>query len=126
MHSVPFSCPLPWETPITELYGQGLGIALGVRTELGIAGGKDKGDLDPLAVRPLPVQEAVLAGPAGMEVALEADKRGGFLSEGHDTVSRYTVGHHGVDQVERKATRAETSRRLAKEAASLAARFQER
>ncbi|MFG2926639.1 sporulation protein [Streptomyces sp. NPDC048305] len=58
--SVPFSFPLPWETPITELYGQGLGIALGVRTELGVAGARDKGDVDPLAVRPLPVQEAIL------------------------------------------------------------------
>ncbi|CAM5557079.1 sporulation protein [Streptomyces narbonensis] len=52
LRNVPFSFPLPWETPITELYGQGLGIALGVRTELGIAGEKDKGDLDPLSVRP--------------------------------------------------------------------------
>ncbi|MFC8553530.1 sporulation protein [Streptomyces sp. NPDC057273] len=144
--SIPFSVNLPWETPITELYGQGLGIALGVRTELGVAGAKDKGDMDPLAVRPLPVQESILealgqlgfafksadlelghirgtgqqlpfyqeielapspqyahqvaeievtflAGPAGMEVVLEADKRGGFLSEGHDTVTRFTVSH---------------------------------
>ncbi|WP_424213008.1 sporulation protein [Streptomyces sp. BI20] len=57
---LPFSLTLPWETPITELYGQPLGIVLGVRTELGVAGAKDKGDLDPLAVRPLPSQEAVL------------------------------------------------------------------
>ncbi|MFJ9795409.1 sporulation protein [Streptomyces sp. NPDC101145] len=150
--SVPFSVNLPWETPITELYGQGLGIALGVRTELGVAGAKDKGDLDPLAVRPLPVQEAILealgqlgfgfksadlelghirgtgqqlpfyqeielapspqyahrvneievtflAGPAGMEVVLEADKRGGFFSDGHDALTRYTVGHHGIEQI---------------------------
>lgn len=150
--SVPFSFPLPWETPITELYGQGLGIALGVRTELGVAGAKDKGDLDPLAVRPLPVQEAILealgqlgfgfksadlelghiggtgqqlpfyqeielapspqyahriseievtflAGPAGMEVILEADKRGGFFSEGHDALTRFTVNHHGIEHI---------------------------
>ncbi|CAL9352468.1 hypothetical protein SUDANB58_00492 [Streptomyces sp. enrichment culture] len=58
--SVPFAVALPWETPITELYGQALGIVLGVRTELAVAGAKDKGDLDPLAVAPLPVQEAVL------------------------------------------------------------------
>ncbi|MFE7513307.1 sporulation protein [Streptomyces sp. NPDC057540] len=151
--SVPFSFPLPWETPITELYGQGLGVVLGVRTELGVAGARDKGDVDALAVRPLPVQEAILeafgqlgfgfrsadlelghiggtgqrlpfyqeielapapayagrveelevtflAGPDGMEVVLEADKRGGFLSEGHDELSRQVVGHHGVDQVD--------------------------
>ncbi|MFD6360763.1 sporulation protein [Streptomyces roseolus] len=151
--SVPFSFTLPWETPITELYGQGLGIVLGVRTELGVAGAKDKGDLDPLAVRPLPAQEAILealgqlgfgfksadlelghiggtgqqlpfyqeielapapqyahqineievtflAGPAGLEVVLEADKRGGFLSEGYDALNRHTVGHHDVDHAD--------------------------
>src|SRR5512147_1728041 len=48
--SVPFSVTLPWETPISELYGQPLGIVLGVRTELAVAGAKDKGDLDPLTV----------------------------------------------------------------------------
>ncbi|CAL9667874.1 hypothetical protein SUDANB176_07317 [Streptomyces sp. enrichment culture] len=58
--SVPFTVALPWETPITELYGQALGIVLGVRTELAVSGAKDKGDLDPLTVAPLPVQEAVL------------------------------------------------------------------
>lgn len=57
---LPFSVPLPWETPVTELHGQPLGIVLGVRTEVAVAGARDKGDLDPLAVRPLPVQEAVL------------------------------------------------------------------
>ncbi|MGV9339942.1 sporulation protein [Streptomyces sp. NPDC003688] len=149
--SVPFSVTLPWETPATELYGQPLGIVLGVRTELAVAGAKDKGDLDPLAVRPLPVQEAVLealgqlgfgfrsadlelgriggsgqqlpfyqeielipapqyadqvrefeltflAGPGGMEVVLEADKRGGFLSAGHDTLARFTVSHDEADR----------------------------
>ncbi|MFE6939836.1 sporulation protein [Streptomyces chartreusis] len=146
-HSVPFGVTLPWETPVTELYGQALGVVLGVRTELSVAGAKDKGDLDRLAVGPLPVQEAVLeafgqlgfgfrsadleygriggtgqqlpfyqeieitpspryahrvneievtflAGPAGMEVVLEADKRGGLFSGGHDALTRFTVGHH--------------------------------
>ncbi|MGM9382640.1 sporulation protein [Streptomyces antibioticus] len=148
LHSVPFSVTVPWETPITELHGQALGVVLGVRTELAIAGAKDKGDLDRLAVRPLPVQEAVLealgrlgfgfrsadlelgriggtgqqlpfyqeieltpapqyahqvneievtflAGSGGVEVVLEADKRGG-----HDAVSRFAVGHQGVEQVD--------------------------
>ncbi|MGQ4427232.1 sporulation protein, partial [Streptomyces violaceoruber] len=58
--SVPFRVTLPWETPITELYGQPLGIVLGVRTELAVADAKDKGDLDQLTVTALPVQEAVL------------------------------------------------------------------
>ncbi|GAA3819950.1 sporulation protein [Streptomyces chiangmaiensis] len=147
--SVPFSVPLPWETPITELYGQPLGVALGVRTELAVAGATDQGDLDPLAVRPLPVQEAVLeafgrlgfgfrsadlehgriggtgqrlpfyqeielapavqyahavdeieltflAAPERVEIVLEADKRGGLLSSGHDTLVRFTAGHQDV------------------------------
>ncbi|MEU7468776.1 sporulation protein [Streptomyces sp. NPDC044984] len=145
--SVPFGVTLPWETPVTELYGQPLGIVLGVRTELSVAGAKDKGDLDPLTVGPLPAQEAVLealgqlgfgfksadleygriggtgqqlpfyqeieitpspqyahqvneievtflANPGGMEVVLEADKRGGLFSGGHDALTRFTVGHH--------------------------------
>lgn len=145
--SVPLSVVLPWETPITELYGQPLGIVLGVRTELSVAGAKDKGDLDPLTVGPLPAQEAILeafgqlgfgfksadleygriggtgqqlpfyqeievtpppqyahrvneievtflAHPGGLEVILEADKRGGFFSGGHDALARFTVGHH--------------------------------
>ncbi|MCG7203113.1 sporulation protein [Streptomyces arenae] len=143
---VPFAVSLPWETPVTELYGQPLGIVLGVRTEVGLAGARDKGDLDPLAVRPLAVQEAVLealgqlgfgfrsadleygriggtgqrlpfyqeieltpapryahavneieltflASPAGLEVVLEADKRGGAFSAGHDALTRFSVRH---------------------------------
>ncbi|MFE7466597.1 sporulation protein [Streptomyces sp. NPDC057499] len=141
---VPFTVMLPWETPVTELYGQDLGIVLGVRTELSVAGAKDKGDLDRLSVGPLPVQEAVLeafgqlgfgfksadleygriggtgqqlpfyqeielspspqyayafkeievtflATAGGMEVVLEADRRGG-----HDALTRFTVAHDGV------------------------------
>ena len=135
--SVPFSVTLPWETPVSELYGRPLGIVLGMRTELAVAGAQDKGDLDALAVRPLPAQEVVLealgqlgfgfrsadleygriggtgrqlpfsqkielmpapqyahpvneieltslATPGSMEVVLEADKRGGFFSDGHE------------------------------------------
>ncbi|MET9395642.1 sporulation protein [Streptomyces sp. NPDC006624] len=146
-HGVPFTVTLPWETPVTELYGQGLGIVLGVRTELAVAGAKDKGDLDQLNIAPLPAQEAILealgqlgfgfksadleygriggtgqqlpfyqeieltpapqyahqvneievtflAHPGGMEVVLEADKRGGLFSGGHDALNRFTVGHH--------------------------------
>ncbi|MEU6119418.1 sporulation protein [Streptomyces sp. NPDC047117] len=151
--SVPFTVRLPWETPVTELYGQPLGIVLGVRTELAVAGAKDKGDLDPLRIEPLPVQEAILealgrlgygfrsadlelghirgtgqtlpfyqeieltpppqyahavneievtflATPGGMEVVLEADKRGGLFSGGHDVVNRFTVGHDGVEHID--------------------------
>ncbi|MFJ8595760.1 sporulation protein [Streptomyces sp. NPDC093598] len=149
--SVPFSVIVPWETPVTELRGQSLGVVLGVRTELSVAGARDKGDLDQLNVTPLPVQEAVLeafgglgfgfrsadleygriggsgqrlpfyqeiellpspryaqqfteveltflANPGGMEVVLEADRRGGFLSSGHDALMRFTVSHEGAEQ----------------------------
>ncbi|MFB8121089.1 sporulation protein [Streptomyces sp. NPDC055962] len=149
-HAIPFGVTLPWETPVTELHGQDLGIVLGVRTELSVAGAKDKGDLDRLTVRPLPAQEAVLealgrlgfgfrsadlelghirgsgqllpfyqeielspapqyaggveeievtflAGPAGVEVVLEADRRAGLFSGGGDALGRLTVGHHEVE-----------------------------
>lgn len=39
VREVPFTLALPWETPITELYGQALGSVLGVRTELAVAVG---------------------------------------------------------------------------------------
>ncbi|MGW8062249.1 sporulation protein [Streptomyces ziwulingensis] len=147
-HSVPFSVPLPWETPVTELPGRTPDVALGVRTELAAAGTTGRGDPDPLAVTPLPAQEAVLGAlgqlgfglrsagleygriggtgqrlpfrqeielspppryadhvneieltflalPGALEVVLEADKRGGPCSDGHDALSRYTVPHDG-------------------------------
>ncbi|MET4927280.1 sporulation protein [Streptomyces sp. PSRA5] len=59
-YRVPFEVPVPWETPVSELHGEAMGITLGVRTEVEVAGAKDRGDLDPFAVRPLAVQEAVL------------------------------------------------------------------
>lgn len=148
-HTVPFAVAVPWETPVTELHGQPLGVVLGVRTELAVAGAKDTGDLDPLAVGPLPAQEAVLealgqlgfgftsadlelghihgtgqtlpfyqeielappphhahavneievtflASPGGVEVVVEADKRGGLFSGGHDQVNRHVVSHDSV------------------------------
>lgn len=152
-YSLPFSIPVPWETPITEVYGQHLGIPMGVRTELAVAGAVDKGDMDPLRVRPLPVQEAVLealgqlgfgfrsadlerghirgtgqtlpfyqeieltpapqfahainelevtflTSPSGMEVVLEADKRGGLFRSGGDALTRFTVSHQDATQLD--------------------------
>ncbi|MFD3815952.1 sporulation protein [Streptomyces rubiginosohelvolus] len=152
-HTVPFTVTLPWETPITELHGQHLGPVLGIRTELEIAGARDKGDLDALTVGPLPAQEAILeafgqlgyafrsadlelghirgtgqqlpcyqeieilppaghahavneievtfiAAPGGLEVVIEADKRAGLFSEGHDTVHRFTTSHHAAPQTD--------------------------
>lgn len=57
---MPFSVPVPWEIPFTELHGEPLGVSLGVVTDLELSGARDKGDFDALAVRPLAVQEAVL------------------------------------------------------------------
>ncbi|HYN94587.1 MAG TPA: sporulation protein [Pilimelia sp.] len=60
-HSVPFRFEVPWETPITEVYGQHLhGMTMGLRTELEVARAVDKGDLDAVAVHPLPAQERIL------------------------------------------------------------------
>jgi sporulation-control protein len=58
---VPFQFPVPWEAPITDVFGQRLhGMTMGLRTELEIARAVDKGDLDPVNIHPLPVQEAIL------------------------------------------------------------------
>ncbi|MEU3143585.1 Sporulation-control protein spo0M [Streptomyces sp. AVP053U2] len=152
--TVPFGVTLPWETPVTELDGRELGVRLGVRTELAVAGPQepDAGPgPDPLGVGPLPAQEAIIGAfrrlgyglrsaglehgriggtgqrlpfhqeigltpapsyadrveeieltflthPGGIDVVLEADKRGGGSAggdedTGHDALSRFTVGH---------------------------------
>ena len=60
-HDVPFRFQVPWETPVTEVYGQHLhGMTMGLRTELEVARAIDKGDLDAVAVHPLPGQERIL------------------------------------------------------------------
>jgi sporulation-control protein len=62
-HEVPFRFEVPFETPITELYGQRLhGMTMGLRTELEVARAVDKSDLDAVAVHPLPAQERILDG----------------------------------------------------------------
>ncbi len=58
---IPFQLSLPWETPVTAVGDVALpGMVVGVRTELVIKGAPDKGDLDPVRVRPLPSQDRVL------------------------------------------------------------------
>lgn len=60
-YDIPFSLQVPWETPITAVYGQHLrGMTMGVQTELAIERAVDQGDLDPVQVHPLPVQERIL------------------------------------------------------------------
>jgi sporulation-control protein len=86
--SIPFSLPMPWETPITDVYGQHLhGMTMGVRTELAIARAVDKGDLDPLQVHPLPAHEAVLAAMARLGFRF----RSADLERGHIRGSRQTL-----------------------------------
>ncbi|MFG2819471.1 sporulation protein [Kitasatospora sp. NPDC048365] len=59
--SIPFAVQLPYETPVTTVGGWQLpGMAIGVRTEVEIAGALDKGDADPLGIAPLPVQQRVI------------------------------------------------------------------
>ncbi|MEV4804468.1 sporulation protein [Nonomuraea sp. NPDC049421] len=58
---IAFQLPVPWEAPISEIGGQPLrSMAVGVRTELAIAKAVDKGDLDMVAVEPLPSQLRIL------------------------------------------------------------------
>lgn len=60
-YDIPFRFDVPWETPITEVYGQHLhGMTMGLRTELEVARAIDKGDLDAVMVHPLPAQERIL------------------------------------------------------------------
>ncbi|MEU4645410.1 sporulation protein [Micromonospora sp. NPDC023814] len=152
--SLPFQLPVPWETPITDVYGQRLrGMTMGLRTELAIARAVDKGDLDQVNVHPLPVHERILeafqqlgfrfkhadlerghirgtqqtlpfyqeieffaspqyastineveltfvTSPQGVEVILECDKRGGFLTAGHDAFGHYRVSYADADRTD--------------------------
>ncbi len=60
-HTVQFSLQVPWETPLTHVYGHHLrGMTMGVTTELAVARAVDATDLDPIAVHPLPAQERLL------------------------------------------------------------------
>lgn len=60
-YDLPFRFDVPWETPVTEMYGQHLhGMTMGLRTELEVARAVDKGDLDVVSVHPLPAQERLL------------------------------------------------------------------
>ena len=60
-YDIDFRFDVPWETPITEVYGQRLhGMTMGLATELEIARSVDKSDLDAVAVHPLPAQERIL------------------------------------------------------------------
>jgi sporulation-control protein len=60
-HEIDFRFDVPWETPITEVYGQHLhGMTMGLTTELEVARAVDNSDLDAVTVHPLPAQERIL------------------------------------------------------------------
>ncbi|MQY04864.1 sporulation protein [Actinomadura macrotermitis] len=66
-HTIAFQLPIPWEAPLTHLYGHPLhGTTVGVATELEVARAIDATDLDPVAVHPLPAQERLLAAFANL------------------------------------------------------------
>jgi len=89
--TVPFQLAIPWETPITEVYGQHLhGMAMGVRTELAVAKAVDKGDLDPVSIVPLPSQERVLDAFAQLGFGFKsADVEYGHISGLHQQLPFY-------------------------------------
>jgi sporulation-control protein len=59
--ALPFELSVPWEAPITTAYATQLpGMVMGVRTEVAIARAVDKGDLEPVQIHPLPVQQRIL------------------------------------------------------------------
>ncbi|WP_018684696.1 sporulation protein [Actinokineospora enzanensis] len=59
---VPFEVQLPWETPITSVFGKYLtGMAVGLQTTLKLAGAVvDPHDVDAVSVEPLPAQHRLL------------------------------------------------------------------
>jgi sporulation-control protein len=58
---VPFSLPVPYETPLTHARGAQLGgMAMGLRVELELARKVEPQDLMAVAVHPLPVQQLIL------------------------------------------------------------------
>lgn len=82
---LPFQLQMPWETPVTSVYGHHLhGMTMGLRTEVAIRGAVDKGDLDPVHVHPLPLQERIL----------DAFGRLGFQFKGADLERGNIVGLH--------------------------------
>ena len=153
-HEIEFRFEVPWETPITEVYGQRLhGMTMGLSTELEIAHAVDKSDLDAVAVHPLPAQERILDAllrlgfrfsraavglgrvpgvqqtlpfyqeiefhppsayahgieqlevtflptPSLLQVVLDIDRRGGALTEGHESFGRFEVEYGSVNEVD--------------------------
>lgn len=65
--SAPVQLTVPWEAPITALGGWNLrGMQVGTRTQVDIRGAVDPTDRDPVAIHPLPSQDAVLRALASL------------------------------------------------------------
>ncbi|MEV0231745.1 sporulation protein [Nonomuraea sp. NPDC050786] len=86
-----FELAVPWEAPISEIAGQPLtGMAVGVRTELAIAKAVDKGDLDMVAIEPLPSQLRILEAFLGLGFGFKsADLEAGHLYGVHQDLPFY-------------------------------------
>jgi sporulation-control protein len=64
---IPFTITPPWETPLTHAYGKHLtGMSMGLRTEVTTEEHVDCGDAEVVEIHPLPVQDLVLEGLAGL------------------------------------------------------------
>lgn len=108
--SIPFQVDMPWETPVTDVYGQRLhGMTMGLRTEVAIDRAVDKGDLDHVAVHPLPVQERILEAFGRLGFRFKgADLEYGRLHGVHQTLPFYQEIEfwpapqyaHGIGEVE--------------------------
>ncbi|KUP97764.1 sporulation protein [Thermobifida cellulosilytica] len=71
-HSIPFRYPVPLQAPITAARGGPLpGTGVGLRTDVVIDHAPDKGDLDPVLIHPLPVQDRILEAFARLGFALK-------------------------------------------------------
>ncbi|SFT71442.1 sporulation-control protein [Actinopolyspora lacussalsi subsp. righensis] len=146
-HTIPFSVPVPWEAPITTVFGETLrGMHLGVSTQVAVAKAVDTSDLDPVHIEPLdsqlPVIKALLdlgarvkeaelehghihgtpqqlpfyqeieffppaqlagrveeieltfvAHPDGIDIVLQADKRGGMFTPDGEAIGRLRRSH---------------------------------
>lgn len=108
--SLPFALTVPWETPVTHVYGQRLsGMTMGLRTEVAVAHAADKGDIDPVHVHPLPAQARILDALArlGFRFA-DADLEHGYIHGVHQTLPFYQEIEfhpapqyaHAIEQVE--------------------------
>jgi sporulation-control protein len=60
--TVPFEVQMPWETPITTVFGKYLtGMAVGLQTNLNLAGlAVDPQDVDAVSIEPVPAQHRLL------------------------------------------------------------------